>query len=134
MPDNLWPDFDAAPTIRSPKTIIEEAGSGVNAKTKGLVRFYSLRTTVIEMTVETVFSLYAPALSFHFPFLSAKFAIEKPYPVTLIADKVPPIVANDEKELTTSLATIFNAPTTVATVQSLMLVSRDDSRQTDEVR
>ena len=44
--------------------------------------------------------------------------------VTVIADKMPEIIANDETELTSSLAKIFNALSTVETVQRLMSLTQ----------
>ena len=120
MPTNLWPDFDIERAPRSPKTVIEEAGSGLEKKTNGLVRFWRLSSSIKDNSVELSFSLYTPALGYHFPFLRAKFAIEPVYPVTLIAHKMPEVVVNDENELTAALAKIFNAPTTVETIQRLM--------------
>ncbi len=124
MPTNLWPDFDIGKAPRSPKAVIEQAGAGLEAKTNGMVRFWSLSTSIKDNQVEAAFSLYAPSLRYHFPFLRAKFAVAPAYPVTVVADKMTEIVANDENELTTSLAKIFNAPTTVETIQRLMSLAR----------
>ena len=122
MPTNLWPDFDIGQAPRSPKAIIEEAGGGL--ETKGLVRFYALSTLIKDNMVEVPFSLYTPSLSYHFPFLRAKFAVEPVYPVTITADKLDDVVANDENELTASLAKIFNASTTIETIQRLMSLAQ----------
>ena len=45
------------------------------------------------------------------------------YPVTLVADKLEVIKANDEEELTRALATIFQAPSTMNTIQKLMTLA-----------
>ena len=124
MPTNLWPDFDIKQAPRSPKAVIEEAGGGLDSKTNGLIRFFPMSTSIKDNQVEVVFSLYARSLSYHFPFLRAKFAVESVYPVTVVADKMTEVVANNESELTASLAEIFNAPSTVETIQRLMALSQ----------
>lgn len=124
MSKNLWPEFDIGQAPRSPKTVIEEAGDGLEKKTKGLVQFYPMGISIKDNKVEVIFSLYTRALSYHFPFLRAKFAVEPVYPVTVIADKMPDVVANNENELTASLAKIFNAPSTVETIQRLMSLAQ----------
>jgi hypothetical protein len=121
MSKNLWPDFDIEQAPRSPKAVIEEAGSGLEKKTNGVVRFFTMSTSIKDNEVHLVFSLYTQSLGYHFPFLRVKFAVEPVYPVTIAADKMTDvIVANDENELTASLAKIFNAPSTVETIQRLM--------------
>jgi hypothetical protein len=124
MSENLWPDFENAKGPRSPKNVIEEAGAGLEQKTKGFVKFYTIRTAIHDGQVETSFSLYARSLSYHFPFLRAKFSVQNPYPVTLTVDKMADVVANDENELIASLVKIFNAPSTVETIQSLMALAQ----------
>jgi len=124
MSKNLWPDFDIGQAPRSPKIVIEEAGGGLEKKTKGLVRFYPMNTSIKDNEVEVVFSLYTPTLPYHFPFLRAKFAVEPLYPVTVVADKMTDVVASDENELTASLAKIFNSPSTVDTIQRLMSLAQ----------
>lgn len=120
MSDNLWPDFPAGKAASSPKAIIEAAGAGLDVKTNGLVRFYSMGMTIRDNVVDSTFSLYAPKLSYHFPFLRARFPIDASYPVTLTADRLPEEVAADESALLTCLANIFRAASTVDTIQKLM--------------
>ena len=94
MSKNLWPDFDSEQALRSPKTVIEEAGAGLVEKTKGLVQFYRMNVSIKDNKVEVLFSLYTRSLSYHFPFLRAKFAVDPVYPVTVVADKMTDVVAN----------------------------------------
>jgi hypothetical protein len=124
MSENLWPDFSAAQVPRSPKAVIEQAGDGLAKKTNGLVKFYSAGATIKGDKVEIPFTLWTPSLLYHFPFMRAIFAVEPVYPVTVVVDKMPEVVANDEKELTESLVKIFNAPSTIATIQRLMSLAR----------
>jgi hypothetical protein len=124
MPENLWPDFDIGQAPRSPKAVIQQAGGGLREKTDGLVQFWMGPASIRDNKVELSCSLYTPALGYHYPFLRAQFAVEPVYPVTLVADKMPDIVANDEKELIEALAKIFNAPSTIATIQRLMSLSQ----------
>src|SRR4029077_17527066 len=124
MSENLWPDFEAANAPRSPKTVIKEGGAGLEKKTNGLVNFYPMNITIKDNNVELTFSFYDPSLIYHFPFLRAKFAVEPPYPVTVVADKMPDVVANDENQLTAALTRIFNAPSTVETIQRLISLSQ----------
>lgn len=120
MSTNLWPEFHAVQSPSSPKKIIEERGAGLKERTKGVVQFYRSRTTVAGDEITLNFTLYSPHLSYHFPFLQARFSIENNYPVTLIADKMAEIKANSDEELIGGLSKIFNAPTTVETIQKLM--------------
>ena len=85
-----------------------------------MVRLYTVDMSIKDNKVEVSFSLYARSLSYHFPFLRAKFAVEPVYPVTVVADKMTDVVANNENELIASLARIFNAPSTIETIQRLM--------------
>ncbi len=125
MSENLWPDFAVEQTLRSPRGIIEAAGSGLEKKTRGLIGFTAFGAPLIkDNKVDAAFSLWAPSLSYHYPFLRAKFAVEPFYPVTLVADKMSEMVAKDENELTASLASIFNAPSTVETIQKLMSLAQ----------
>ena len=125
MPTNLWPNFDIGRAPRSPKTVIEEAGAGLDEKTNGTVRFWALGTSMKDNNFQSSFSLYSPALRYHYPFLRAKFALEPVYPVTISPDKMTEIVANDEKELIAALTKIFNAPSTVETIQRLMSLGQE---------
>jgi hypothetical protein len=124
MSENLWPDFDIGQVPRSPKTVIEDAGRGLEKKTRGMVQFYTMGISIKDNKVEVSFSLYSRTLGYHFPFLRAKFEVEPIYPVTVVTDKMADVVANDEKELTASLAKIFSAPSTVETIQKLMSLAQ----------
>ncbi|WP_020470167.1 hypothetical protein [Zavarzinella formosa] len=124
MTKNLWPDFDIGQMPLSPKQIIEEAGAGLEEKTNGLVRFSYEGVVVQVNTVELTYALYSRKLQFHFPFLQVKFGITSHYPVTIVADKLPDMEAADEDNLIESLAKIFNAPSTIKTVQQLMALSK----------
>jgi hypothetical protein len=109
---------------RSPKAVVEEAGNGLREKTSGTVFFASTGTSIKGNEVDVGFSLYTPALLYQFPFLRLRFGVESMYPVTVVADKMGDAVANNENELTAVLAKIFNAPSTVATVQRLMALAK----------
>jgi hypothetical protein len=112
-------------TPRSPKAVVEEAGKGLGEKTHGTVTFYTQATSIHGTTVKVGFSLYAPALSYMFPFLRLEFDIQSIYPVVVITDKMDDAVAKDEKELTALLAKIFNAPSTAETIQRLMALATE---------
>ena len=120
MNENLWPDFDVSEAPRSPKAVIEEAGSGLKDKTKDTIWFWTLGTNIRGNVVEARFSLYSRSLAYHYPFLVAKFPVDPLYPVTLTPDKMAEVQANNEQELIAALANIFNAPTTKETIQKLM--------------
>lgn len=124
MSRNLWPDFDIGQGPRSPKSVIEEAGSGIDQKTRGLITFYSAAPIINGDKVVAEFNLYSSSLRYHFPFLRAAFGVDSVYPVTLTAHKMADIVANDEKELIEALAKIFNASSTVEIVQRLMSLAK----------
>ena len=129
MSENLWPDFIIGQALSppSPKDVIQQAGSGLKEKTHGLVEFYVEPASIRDKKVEVKCNLYTPALGYHFPFLRAIFAIGAVYPVTLVADKMPDIVANDENELRAALAKIFRASSTIETISTLMSVAQQGS-------
>jgi hypothetical protein len=124
MSSNLWPDFEKEEGPTSPRRVIEEAGAGLEQKTKGFVKFYTSTTRISDGLVDTSFTLYARSLGYHFPFLRAKFPLSSHYPVTLTAYEMPDVVANDENELIASLGKIFNAPSTIETIRSLMSLAQ----------
>jgi hypothetical protein len=124
MNDNLWPDFNVGEAPRSPKTVIEDAGSGLKEKTNGKVWFYTLATGVRDNVITARFSLYSQSLGYHYPFLVAKFTFGPVYPVTLVPDKMPEVKANNEEELIAALTKIFNAPTTKETIEQLMALGK----------
>jgi hypothetical protein len=116
----LWPEFDLGTTTPSPKTVIEQAGAGLEQKTLGQVRFFTLGLNVVDKVVTVSFSLYSSSLGYHYPFLHASFRIDRSYPVTLVADQVGEFTANDEAELIEFLRKTFNAPSTKETVERLV--------------
>ena len=121
MLKNPWPDFDVADAPRSPKSIVEELGAGLENKTMGVVKFYRAGVRISDENAASVtFNLYTPALRYHYPFLTITFPVDTSYPVKVVADKVPDAVANNENDLIASLTEIFNAPSTVQTIQRLM--------------
>ena len=123
--NNLWPDFkQVVVAIASPKSIIDQAGSGVKQKTDGLVHFYTGTLSISEGIGRLNCSLYAPRLSYHYPFMKVKFPVATFYPLELIVDKIDqPLVAQDENHLLQLLHEAFSAPTTIATVTQLMTLS-----------
>lgn len=121
---NLWPDFDLSKGPRSPKSVIESAGKGLEEKTKGTVHFYSRGATINKDSVVASFALMVPALSYMFPFLQAKFAVSVPYPVTVVAHQREDVVAKDETELIAALASIFNAPSTIEAINRLASLAK----------
>lgn len=122
MTKNLWPDFNIEQGPRSPKNVIEEAGDGLAKKTKNIVKFFTSSPTIVANDIQIQFTLYTPRLSYHFPFMRAKFRLDTYYPVSLVADQMPEIIANDEKELIAALTKIFTAPSTIKTIQRLMML------------
>ena len=72
MPTNLWPDFDIGKTPRSPKTVIEEVGSGLRSQDKRSGSILYGRPIVKDNNVEVPFSLYARSLRYKFPFLASQ--------------------------------------------------------------
>lgn len=94
MIENLWPDFEKSDTPSSPKTIIDEAGAGLEKKTRGVVRFYRMHISVEGITVKTTYSLYCSATSYHFAFMVATFPVDKGYPVTLTVDQLGELVSH----------------------------------------
>ena len=120
MSANIWPDFNASLVPPSPKRIIEQAGEGLRDKTKGVVVFSSIGVTIEDDMAKLRCVLSTPQLSYHYPFMTVKYSVANPYPVSITADKMEEVVVNNEKELTASLIKIFNASTTIDTIQKLM--------------
>jgi hypothetical protein len=123
MEKNFWPDFNPTESPSTPKSIIQEAGKGLEEKTDRLVTFYQLNVIFTGGFANASYSLYARQLQYHYPFLKAKFPITGFYPVELNADKMPVIVAKDERELIQALVGVFQAPETVATIKQLISLS-----------
>jgi len=121
MAENMWPDFDVGQAPRSPKSVIEEYGEGLGERTKDKIQFYRSNLTIRDgKIVNVTYTLWTAPLRYHYPFMSVQFPVDTGYPVKLVADKVPDMEARDENELKTALARIFNAPSTVETIQRLL--------------
>ncbi len=119
MPVNLWPDFEGA-KIRTPKAVVEEAGGGLEKKTLGLVIFKQSSMAIRNDKVSVSYSLYVPRLVYLFPFMRIEFGVEASYPVRVIMDKMDDALAKDEDELKALLAKLFQAQSTVTTIERLM--------------
>lgn len=124
MHKNLWPDIDLAQAPRSPKAVIEEAGSGLGEKTNGLVDFSTAPASIDYDVVKLSCSFYVESLSYYFPFMRAKWSVDSNYPVALAADKLEDTVVENEGELSEALAKIFRAPSTIETIQRLMFLAQ----------
>src|SRR6266404_2426767 len=124
MAKDLWPEFDVSLSKPTPKTIIEQAGAALEEKTKGIVRFFLLGKEIAGGFASFTFSLYSPILGYHYPFLKVRFPIADGYPVELVADKVPDTLrSTNEEELLGMLGKIFQAPSTIDTIQRLIGLS-----------
>jgi hypothetical protein len=109
----------------TPKTIIEQAGVGLEKKTNGLVQFYLYNKEISGKTVSLTFSLWASTFGYHYPFLKVQFPMVDGYPVELVADKFPDTLrAANEEELLATLGKIFQAPSTIDIVQKLIALSQ----------
>jgi len=123
MTTDLWPEFDVA-TKSTPKKIIEQAGAGLEKKTKGILQFYVGKTRISEGFASLECKLYSPTLSYMYPFLKVRFPIVDGYPVELIADKMPDTLrAANEEELLGVLGIVFQMPGTIDTIEKLIALS-----------
>jgi hypothetical protein len=120
---NLWPDFQIAQNAKSPKAVVEQLGAGLEQKTDDLVRFYFTNTSIREGNVHATFALSAPNLGYSYPFLRIYFPVDRFYPVTIVPDKMEVMRAKDEDELTVVIKSVFNAPSTIETIQRLMTLA-----------
>lgn len=126
MSKNLWPNFDSSNQPRSPKAVVEEAGRGLAEKTKRLVQFtQNTNTAIKDDRVDIGYALFSPILLYKYPFMRINFGIEKMYPTKIFADKVGDFVAGNEDELIAALAKIFNASSTIETIQRLMTLAKE---------
>lgn len=120
MSKNLWPEFEAM-SKSTPKTVVENAGAGLEEKTAGLVRFFLDSPRISNGFVILDCKLYAPKISYMYPFLKVKFPVADGYPVELVADKIPETFpAANEEELLRTLGKIFQSPSTIDTIQNLI--------------
>ena len=123
MSTDLWPEFDVA-SKSTPRKIIEQAGAGLEKKTKGLIQFHLSNTTISEGFAILDCSLYSPTLTYFYPFLKVRFPVVDGYPVELVSDKMPDTLrATNEQELLDVLGKIFRAPSTIDTIQKLIALS-----------
>ena len=123
MSTDLWPEFDVA-SKSTPKTIVQQAGAGLEKKTKGLIKFNLSTTTISEGFASFDVSLFSRTLSYFYPFLKVRFPMVDLYPVELVADKVPGTLrAANEEELLNMLGKVFQAPSTIDTIQKLIALS-----------
>jgi hypothetical protein len=123
MTKDLWPEFDVSSKV-TPKKIIEQAGDGLAKKTKDLVRFHLGNTTISEGFASFKVELFSPTLKYMYPFLKVRFPMVDGYPVELVADKIPETLhAGNEEELLDMLGRVFQAPSTIDTIQKLIALS-----------
>ena len=120
MADDLWPDFNSGEVARSPKSVIQEAGNGVEAKTQGEITFGISVNIDEEGMVNLRCHLYSRQLRYAYPFLDATYRLSDGYPVRLIPDKVRPVEAASEEELIAALSKIFRSQATITTIQQLI--------------
>ena len=123
MSKDLWPEFDVT-SKSTPKKIIQQAGAGLEKKTKGLIKFYLSSTRISEGFASLDCSLLSPTLSYMYPFLKVRFPMVDLYPVELVADKMPDTLrAANEEELLGMLGKVFQSPSTIDTIQKLIALS-----------
>jgi hypothetical protein len=124
MSKDLWPEFDIITPKPTPKTILAEVGAGLEKKTKGLVQFVLQRPTISGGFVSFECSLYSRTLGYMYPFLKMRFPMADLYPVELVADKMPDALrAANEEELLGILEKVFQATSTIDTIQKLIALS-----------
>jgi hypothetical protein len=120
---DLWPEFDVT-SKSTPKTIIEQAGAGLEKKTKGLIKFHLISPRISEGFVSLDCRLYSPTLSYMYPFLKVRFPVVDGYPVELVADKFPDtLCAANEEELLEMLGKVFQSASTIDTIEKLIALS-----------
>ncbi len=123
MNKNLWPEFDVA-SKSTPKTIIEQAGAGLEEKTNGLIKFVVNRVKISMGVASFDCDIYSPTLQYIYPFLKVRFPMVDGYPVELVADKFPDTLrAANEEDLLAMLEKVFQAPSTIDTIQKLIALS-----------
>jgi hypothetical protein len=123
MTTDLWPEFDVA-SRSTPKKIVEQAGAGLEKKTKSLIKFLVMDTRISKEFVSLDCRLYSPTLSYMYPFLTVRFPVVDLYPVELVADKLPGTLrAANEDELLGMLGKVFQSPSTIDTIQKLIALS-----------
>src|SRR5207302_6223865 len=110
MPENLWPDFDAEPKIRTVRRVLIEAGAGLKERTRDLIRF-----TVVSRPGDKgkfVHDCYldVPTLGagYRYPFFKVTEDGD-PYPVTIVGDGISQRgeTAGDEQALIANLKLLF---------------------------
>ncbi|MCI0699697.1 MAG: hypothetical protein L0241_01250 [Planctomycetia bacterium] len=97
---DLWPP-DLVVDVLTPLMILNEQAEALAKRTQGVVKGEVLNTLARPFELLT-FDLLAPAIGFRHRLLAARFVMERPYPVVLIADSLsdplPGIECADESE------------------------------------
>jgi hypothetical protein len=124
MPDNLWPDFDAEPQLRSVRRILIEAGAGLAERTGSRLQFIVDSKAAGKARFSHDCFLFAPLLAYRYP-LCKLVETGDPYPVFLHGDGTfeKGVAAGDEAALIENLRLLFNAGPTKRVVQQVLEIA-----------
>lgn len=123
---SLWPDFKIDPKPRGLRQMLEEAGSGLDTKTNGIVTF---RVWPLDNERDRTFpfryrcDLYVAKFDYSYPLLYVN-ASATGFPAEVLTDSGGTKV-EDERALLVVLETIFHADRTVAIVQNLIAMATE---------
>ncbi|WP_040760586.1 hypothetical protein [Spirosoma panaciterrae] len=122
---NLWPDFAIEPT-KSPKAILKEQAGYLMAKTNNVLSA-DVDTSTYQNNLIHKFYVVAPAMNnYRFEVFYIVHKIINFYPLSIYwyPEENDPykesIEINSDEELINALRKIFNAPTTVKIISSLL--------------
>ncbi|MBN9119800.1 MAG: hypothetical protein J0I06_11685 [Planctomycetes bacterium] len=123
---NLWPDFKIDPKPRGIRQVLEEAGSGLEDKTKGIVGFRVLpldRSDNPALPFRFRCDLYVEKLDYNYPLLYVSSAATG-FPAE-VSTYSGGIKVDDESALLAALETIFHSGRTVAIVENLISMATE---------
>ena len=120
-PRSLWPDFDLTERPRSIRRAILDAGSGLEDKTEGKIRFQVESVPSEQGGFTHNCYLFAPEIDYRYPFLKVIEHASSGYPVNIVADVWKQgALAGDEKALIDSLGLVFRSDSVKKAILNLV--------------
>lgn len=106
---NQWPEFKNLPAQNSVRRVLLEEGNGISERTGGEIEF-EVYSEPSSARVEHRCSLFVPKVNYRYPLMRV---IQNGfrYPVTVVADNLEQVAAQDEAELRGALGSIFQSDT-----------------------
>ena len=121
--EDLWPDLNGEPDVKSPYLILREQAAKLGAKTSNIIEAEVTANPSYDEFLQVRLILKAPALNgYEYVLLSVNQPIEL-YPAYLDEEYGPKEVKS-EQEFKTSLEKLFKSDRTVKIINSLIAQSK----------